>query len=913
MNIKEVHFQYKSHQEALLAGTAAFVSAQNATVVPKRFMVEVTSEPQISSFYKKARTVNGTSLQGVTTHVNITSDVFSGSSFTLRDNEDIDLEELSNLDGVVKVYPIIQISLGISPTYRGEDALAHAQWTSHATTGVDKLHSEGILGEGALIGVVDTGVDYDHPALGGGYGPGYKIIGGYDFVGDGEWPYADAVPDDDPMDNIGHGTHVSGIMIGDSDYFVGVVPEAKMMMYKVFGKYDITYTDVLVAAFIRAYQDGVDIITSSVGGNGGFADELWPTVASRLVDKGVFVSIAAGNSGSAGPFYASNGAAGKNVVAVASVENSMLVAEKANLTFKGSDPHDASSALIGYLLASADDFPTAVNEYPIAVLSYNQSNAAEACEAYPDGTGDYSNYTVMVRRGTCTFAEKLVNVEALGAKYILFYNNDGPMVNPDISTVNYNSTSALITTETGTKIIEEIQAGKTVVMAVSGNSSDVVGLDDSYYGALPNYFTSWGPLYDLTMKPEIAAPGGDILSTYLNGSYAVMSGTSMATPYIAGVAAAYAGQFGGKQSQGISFGKTVAKRIVTSGYALPWTNYYIEKTAGVTASAAQVGAGMVDAGKVLHYTSSADTLKIQLNDSANFQGEHDITITNSAGYPVFHSFSILSDGAVDTIDQDDGTILAFYNFGEPRVVVPGVQFSHSSLIVWPHQSSSVHVSFTAPDVDSSTMPLYSGRVVISSNIGEDISIPYLGLAGDLVNTVTPVWLDNFPWSPSGTARTNIMNKPWWTFDLPNQDFPIFYVAVRYAVTELRFDIYEPGYIEDQWEYPPVVGQNGYVGTGTTYNSITSNYYDPNVDDPTDVSAFPVNDITRNGGGASSYHEYWWFGALGNGSDIANGQYHFRIAALNPFGEGKVSSDWSIWVDGMPDIVTVNRTTTDMVV
>ncbi|KAK0429814.1 hypothetical protein EV421DRAFT_507525, partial [Armillaria borealis] len=114
----------------LLASTAAFVSAQNATVVPKRFMVEVTSEPQISSFYRKARTVNGTSLQGVTTHVNITSDVFSGSSFTLRDNEDIDLEELSNLDGVVKVYPVMQISLGISPTYRGEDALAHAQWTS---------------------------------------------------------------------------------------------------------------------------------------------------------------------------------------------------------------------------------------------------------------------------------------------------------------------------------------------------------------------------------------------------------------------------------------------------------------------------------------------------------------------------------------------------------------------------------------------------------------------------------------------------------------------------------------------------------------------------------------------------------------------------------------------------------------
>lgn len=69
----------------------------------------------------------------------------------------------------------------------GDDAAKDPKrWTNHARTGVLDLHKKGIRGKGILVGVIDTGTDYRHPALGGGFGKGFKVEGGRDIVGDGE-------------------------------------------------------------------------------------------------------------------------------------------------------------------------------------------------------------------------------------------------------------------------------------------------------------------------------------------------------------------------------------------------------------------------------------------------------------------------------------------------------------------------------------------------------------------------------------------------------------------------------------------------------------------------------------------------------------------------------------------------------
>lgn len=136
------------------------------------------------------------------------SDIFNGASI-LTDVHDIDT--LTQLSSVANVWHnrLYSLERAISPRSNSTNETVPGPLTSynaepHIATHVDKLHAKGIYGKGVKIGVIDTGVDYTHPAvrtsmlirmislhlltnhkLGGGFGPGYKIVGGTDLVGDG--------------------------------------------------------------------------------------------------------------------------------------------------------------------------------------------------------------------------------------------------------------------------------------------------------------------------------------------------------------------------------------------------------------------------------------------------------------------------------------------------------------------------------------------------------------------------------------------------------------------------------------------------------------------------------------------------------------------------------------------------------
>lgn len=86
-------------------------------------------------------------------------------------------------------------------------------------------------------------------------------------------------------------------------------------------------------------------------------------------------------------------------------------------------------------------------------------------------------------------------------------------------------------------------------------------------------------------------------------------------------------------------------------------------------------------------------------------------------------------------------------------------------------------------------------------------------------------------------------------------------------------IYEPGWTEEQWEYPPVPGENGYIGPATSHVIAESaSYFDPDLYDPEDTFTYPAVDLFRNAQTQNSYHQFWWFGKLGNGSQIELGNY-----------------------------------------
>jgi subtilisin family serine protease len=225
-------------------------------------------------------------------------------------------------------YPFIQIYPDFEVKATLTDSLAQVgadqMWTRVDGTG------RAVTGQGIVVAVVDTGVFYDHPDLGGGYGPNYKVIGGYDFYNN----------DDDPADDNGHGTHVAGTIAANGST-KGIAPDAKILAYKVLGPDGSGSMSSVIAAIDRAMdpnQDGstsdhADVISMSLGGPGEEGDPACIAV-SRAVAAGIVVVVAAGNSGPAMGTVASPGIA-SDAITVGAVNSSGVLA---NFSSRGTNP-----------------------------------------------------------------------------------------------------------------------------------------------------------------------------------------------------------------------------------------------------------------------------------------------------------------------------------------------------------------------------------------------------------------------------------------------------------------------------------------------------------------------------------------------------------------------------------------------
>ena len=223
---------------------------------------------------------------------------------------------------------------------------------------------------------------------------------------------------------------------------------------------------------------------------------------------------------------------------------------------------------------------------------------------------------------------------ALGAEYILFYNNEERLAAP-----NYPFTepaTGLVTADIGEALIGVLKANGTVTADFSVNPEDPVAYPNPK-GNEADYFTTWGPLYDLSIKPDVAAPGGNIWSAWLEDGYSILSGTSMATPYVAGVAALYIGVHGGRSVHGKGIAKEINDRIVSTAISIPWT---LTEDRDHVASVAQVGGGLVNAFKAVNYTTTVSFDKLALNDTAHFSGSHEIVVANTGEEEVSYNFTL---------------------------------------------------------------------------------------------------------------------------------------------------------------------------------------------------------------------------------------------------------------------------------
>ncbi len=167
------------------------------------------------------------------------------------------------------------------------------------------VESLGYTGQGATVCVIDTGVDYTHPSLGGCFGPGCKVVMGYDFC---NGPSCSGSVDPDPMDeNVdGHGTHVAGIVASSDSTYKGIAPAANIAAIKVFSNSNPSTDYSAIAAGIDfcvnyAQPFNVKVITMSLGDDGSYTQATCPTILSQPIQNavysGIFIDAASGNNG----------------------------------------------------------------------------------------------------------------------------------------------------------------------------------------------------------------------------------------------------------------------------------------------------------------------------------------------------------------------------------------------------------------------------------------------------------------------------------------------------------------------------------------------------------------------------------------------------------------------------------------
>ena len=479
--------------------------------------------------------------------------------------------------------------------------------TSDAVTNKTDVYETGIYdssdfvssyGQGMVVAVLDTGLDYTHEAFQGFQSEDVEIawnksvvaekIADNDLVSEKrsgsltvndvyvseKVPFAYDYADDDAdvyPSFSNHGTHVAGIIGGynaggytDKDgnavtdkSFIGVVPDAQLVICKVFTD-DLDDKDLggavsedIVAALEDCVKLGVDVINMSLGTSCGFTttndgDEegrMLNEVYESIKTAGISLICAASNDYSSGygGVYGTNlasnpdsGTIGSPSTYAGALAVASINGQKAK--FLLANPQDGTDNTYVYFEESRD-----IDGNPFDfVKEMKETYAKEEFEyVVVSGVGLAADYTrvrslfrdkennpriALISRGDNTFQEKVEIAMKMGAAGVIVYNNVSGIIRMNLGEIENPVPSISINMNAGLKLVE--QAGSDYV-------GKIVISDDFAAGPFMSEFSSWGPTHDLKLKPEITAHGGEITSA-VPGGYDQQSGTSMATPNMAG-------------------------------------------------------------------------------------------------------------------------------------------------------------------------------------------------------------------------------------------------------------------------------------------------------------------------------------------------------------------------------------------
>ncbi|KAI1950815.1 hypothetical protein LOZ12_001637 [Ophidiomyces ophidiicola] len=794
---------------------------------------------------------------------------FRGSSFVINDNGDQQsaMAKIMATNQVKNVWPLRLIQrdpgqlhsklppgakLRSSKLPKRESGKA---WSTHAMTGVDKLHAKGMTGKGMFVAILDTGVDYKHPDLGGGFGPGFKVAKGYDFVGDNAI-IGRPQPDADPYDSCGfHGTWVSGIVAANPGALnaPGVAPDATLGMYRIFDCFLWTSEDIVISAYLKAYDDGADVISLSFGSysgvhNGKFSYPLGRVVSS-IVDSGVVCIAVSGEVGGP-PFQANSPASALGVISVATVENSV----KPMFHFIGN---------YSVVNGKSEAFEYEPTNLPLTqrrslwtwnyTMDFQDPYSLTNCPEFPEEIPDLKEHVALVPFCLAT----MLSAVGLGVKHIMLH--DRGEIFPSVAAKKDNDAKAIL----GLGIVNRQQGDEWQRNFLSGMKATLTFTDPNKpefryretpnkVGGLVDIWSSWGPTLELDSTPIVAAPGTNVLSTLpkREGIYGVLSHAGGAAPYAAGVAALL------KQNNKKIDPKYIIRALTTTANLLNFSNG--QSTDNTLAPPIQQGGGLINAFSAVHsetlLSPSHIKIKGRYDDTALITLRNTgrqakwYSISHKPSHSVYTVFSnLLERGTLPELEAASARVLTF----PPRIKVPArTTLGFIAYFILPRNLANQRV------------PIYSGHILVKEDDGPEFSVSYLGSPSDLKT------IECFNNRSTYLATTDDISKkaaPGRTFKFPRNnitdiedfDLPIMMVGLDFYTREIVAEI-----IPEK----PIEGFNGKLGGNEPFGP-----FPPGI-----IIPIPV------------------FGNLASGDFAPEGKFKMSVKALRYHGEQGKNNDWNVF-------------------
>jgi minor extracellular serine protease Vpr len=667
-----------------------------------------------------------------------------------------ELARLSGLRGVKAIFPVQRVTQESAPPNGAELS------TSLGMTGVDRAQDElGLSGAGIKVAVIDSGVDYHHPDLGGCFGPGCRVAYGHDFVGD-DYDYeagSAPVPDADPDDCSGHGTNVAGAIAADGA-IRGVAPGVTLGAYRVFGCAGVASDDVFLSALEQADADGMQVINLSLSDRYQWPEHPIAKASTRLAEKGVVVVAAMGNAGQDGVFSGGAPGVGEDVIGVAAFNNT----HKAMPYFEV----DPGGARFGVQDAVGSPPHPTSGSAPLARTG-TPATANDACAPLP--TRSLAGQVVLIRRGACLFHQKVQNAEAAGAVAVVIYNNAAEQLQPNLLGYVPQVPVVGISGVEGEQLNQLLDQGP-LTMNWKDGLAPIAILD----GGLIASYSSFGLAPDLSLKPDIGAPGGEVftLDPLELGGYRVQGGTSMATPHVSGAAALML------ESNPWFSPKEVRVRLMNQADPKPWSG---NPAIGALDHVHRQGAGMADVDDAILATARVKPASLSLGESEAGPATRALIIHNEGDAPVTYALS-----HTPALATRGSTYAPVATEGYASVA-----FSAATVTVPPYGSASFEVTIT-PDAALTEASVYGGYLVLTEEgSGRVMRVPYAGYKGDYQakQVLTPT-AHGFPWLARVVGGSYQGQPGGGTFTLVGGDVPQLLVHLDHQARRLQLDVFAAG-------------------------------------------------------------------------------------------------------------------------